>query len=149
MTLTEFLLARVAEDEAAARLAVGLKWHAQGGPDLRTIPHDSPGSVEPCWFQIARGGADDGPHADPVVGLRARLDSFRHIARHDPARVLAECEAKRRIVEEVVPHLEHVESSAIDGGMYDEDAPHAQRDLLRLLALPYTDHPDYREEWRP
>lgn len=22
-------------------------------------------------------------------------------------------------------------------------------EVLRLLALPYVDHPDYREEWRP
>jgi hypothetical protein len=22
-------------------------------------------------------------------------------------------------------------------------------DTLRLLALPYADHPDFREEWRP
>jgi hypothetical protein len=44
-----------------------------------------------------------------------------------PARVLAECEAKRRIVEQV------------NGMEY----------VLRLLALPYADHEDYRPEWRP
>ena len=22
-------------------------------------------------------------------------------------------------------------------------------DLMRILALPYADHPDYRQEWRP
>jgi hypothetical protein len=50
----------------------------------------------------------------------------------DPARVLAECAAKRRIV-----------SFAAD--LTEEGTD----DLLRLLALPYADHPGYRQEWRP
>jgi hypothetical protein len=50
------------------------------------------------------------------------------IARWDPARVLAECAAKRRIVE-----------------MYA--GQHGQPYVLHFLALPYADHPDYRQEW--
>ena len=52
-----------------------------------------------------------------------------------PERVLAECEAKRRIVTtQLQPY----------------PAGHAPATLvLRLLALPYADHPDYRQEWRP
>ena len=72
----------------------------------------------------------------------ARMDD--HIARHDPARVLAECEAKRRIVEI------HGNGDAwcdycagYAEGMQDECH------TGRLLALPYADHPDYREEWKP
>ena len=64
--------------------------------------------------------------------------------RHDPIgeeeafaadaanRVLADCEAKRRIVEVATAHgtLQSIE-------------------ILSLLALPYADHPDYQEDWRP
>jgi len=46
-------------------------------------------------------------------------------------RVLAECEAKRRIV------------ALCDD--YEEPAP----SVLLALALPYADHPDYDESWRP
>lgn len=52
-------------------------------------------------------------------------------------RVLAECEAKRRIVawELQVAERAHLQPE--------------QRVILQLLALPYADHPDYRQEWRP
>lgn len=51
-----------------------------------------------------------------------------------PTRVLAECEAKRRIVDI---------SLAFD--------PHENDDigLLKSIALPYADHAEYREEWKP
>ena len=66
---------------------------------------------------------------------------------NDPARVLAECEAKRRIITEAVPGIESLQRSA-DGewGPAGEDEPER---LLRLLALPYADHPDYNQAWRP
>jgi hypothetical protein len=48
--------------------------------------------------------------------------------------VLAECEAKRRIVECAT----NMHTSGPD---WDE--------ACRFLALPYADHPDYREEWKP
>jgi hypothetical protein len=54
---------------------------------------------------------------------------------YDPERVLAECEAKRQIVELANYWLEPV-----DPGI-------AGSDLLHLLALPYADHPDYQQEW--
>jgi hypothetical protein len=56
-------------------------------------------------------------------------DRVEHIARHDPARVLADVEAKRRIVE------------------WDAEQP-VDRGVLNILASVYADHPDYREEWR-
>ena len=56
------------------------------------------------------------------------------------ARVLAECESKRRIIRlcGVDPHdpgalLLRVHTDAV----------------VRLLALPYADHPDFDESWRP
>jgi hypothetical protein len=72
-------------------------------------------------------------------------------------RALAEVEAKRRIIElhrpEVPPHADHKENPPLacatcghQDGWADVPSP---CDTLRLLALPYADHPDYREEWKP
>lgn len=61
-----------------------------------------------------------------------------------PKRLLAECEAKRRIVERGrlteawIPTTDERSIGAIN----------ANRFTLQHLALPYADHPDYREEWR-
>lgn len=55
----------------------------------------------------------------------------------NPAAVLADCEAKRQIVATCQGYAgEH-----INAGGYER--------VLRLLALPYADHPAYREEWKP
>ena len=68
---------------------------------------------------------------------QTRIDGD-HIARWDPARVLAECEAKRRIIE------------LCGGWVPDRDvSPLAADYILGLLAVPYAGHPDYDEEWRP
>ena len=89
MTLTEFLLARIAEDEEEARQAFAYR---------------GSGTMYP------KGHACD------------------------PGRVLADCEARRRIVEKV---------EANTGVTVEDDWP------LNFLALPYADHPDYRQEWKP
>ena len=86
MNINGFLLARIAEDEAAARLASPGPWEYRGV----TWPYD-------------------------------------------PARVLAECAAKRAIIHQV---------SDIPWAGY------AVRDFtLETLAAVYNTHPDYRQEW--
>jgi len=88
--------------------------------------------------------------------LRATVS---HIVGHDPTRVLADIEAKRQLVKL------HGRATLCAGGgaRYFEttivccscEPNHQFPELswpcttLRLLALPYADHPDYREEWRP
>ena len=102
MDLSEFLLARIAEDEAWATSA---------------------------WREQSHAGGCD------VCGA-----SF--------PRLLAECEAKRRIVE-------HHRSNDDDWPLCvicTEVGPDAQGWpclTLHLLALPYADHEDYDEAWRP
>lgn len=97
--ITDFLLARIAEDEYDARRAVPLA----------------------------------------SAGLATDSDGRLLI---DPARVLAECEAKRRIVEAHSAWDENEwQSPAYFSAPMDE--------VLALLALPYVGHPDFREEWRP
>lgn len=71
-----------------------------------------------------------------------------HIAHWDPARVLAECETKRRIIE--LPARNHECSTYDHHGEIDhctwviDDCS-----TLLLLALLYASHPNYREKWRP
>jgi hypothetical protein len=125
-TLTDFLLARIKEDEAAARAAGVGAWEA----GERCVWRESPIATLDI---VTDGAAGDGGVETPEIA--------DHIARHDPARVLAECEAKRRIVE--YGHraaLETEDRFAIYGL--------AIADVLRALAQPYADHPDWREEWR-
>jgi len=92
MDLAEFLLARIAEDEAVAR--EGGQW--DGGMGIE-------------WCDV--GGISE----SLVIGTD---------------RVLAECEAKRQL-------LEIDARQATDKG------------ILEALALPYADHPEYRSEWKP
>ena len=105
MTLTEFLLARIAEDEGVARA------NMTGGPHGTSYRRGVGGSL--------------------LV---------------PPARVLAECEAKRRIVayrEQAVREHDVLNLPLTEVRTITYDA------VLRALALPYADHPDYLEEWRP
>jgi len=129
LTLSDFLLARIAEDEVAARVVPPLDHNFDMGGNRqderfvfgRTLPSSADGMGNWSKHQDSPATAD-------------------HFSRHDPARVLAECEAKRRIVEEYV---------RIERGDYADSTRWLAEDILALLALPYADHPDYRPEWRP
>ncbi len=103
--------------------------------------------------------AEDEADADRIDRYRIYDDK-----RWNVARVLAECEAKRRIVELHVPdrHLENwywtQRKCSECGGQWHVITPFGKpTDIgpeqgcatLRLLTLPYADHPDYRDEWRP
>ena len=59
-----------------------------------------------------------------------------------PARVLAECEAKRAIVEQA----ESAEA-AIEGEWNISHGENPGWLILAHLAAVYADHPDYRQEW--
>ncbi len=109
--LAEFLLARIAEDEAVARAA---EKAAAWDQERRRQP------AGPVYDRLSRLLEADYPPGD--------------VAAHF-TRVLAECDAKRLIVEGMRPY------GPIDDVNADE--------VLGLLALPYADHPDYREEWKP
>ncbi len=106
------------------------------------------GADQPTWsydretFTVSSGGgwsiaarkADGGPIND-VDG--------EHIARHDPARVLAEVDAKRRILDAIMEQFHP--DDILNGAQGTAEPPW----LSRVLALPYADRPGYREEWRP
>ena len=123
MTLADFLLARITEDEAAAREA-------------------STGYAGRRHWLADKGSLAIGDRTGGVVAYEVDFAPARtHIARHDPARVLAECETKRRIVEEYV-----LACSATYTGS-ETPAAAILEPVARLLALPYADHPDHQQEW--
>lgn len=100
LTLTEFLLARIAEDEQDAECVL--------------------------W--------DNG---------QGNVESYE-------SRVLAECDAKRRIVEEwrraesLIDTLTQADQPDVDEW---EAQSRALEVVLRTIAAVYADHPDYNEEW--
>lgn len=122
--LVDFLLARIAEDEALARGAV---------------ERSSYGWSDNAFSEAVELAENEG----------ARKQGTDHIARWDPARVLAECDAKRRVVDSLrdLTDAETTEDQAwaLERGDRSEQVAIA---TMRLLALPYADHPDYRDEWR-
>lgn len=156
-TITEFLLARIAEDEAVAKAASGdgASWIA---PDVH-------GPIV---------AVDDGTRfgGEPVIYDEGRpsAEQAQHIARHDPARGLRECKAKRAIVEMAIaigddgeyaagymaPRTRH--AGSIGGKQVFEAAdiypghPNylqavAFSGVLRALVQPYADHPDFDAGW--
>lgn len=69
---------------------------------------------------------------DPVQTHREDSD-LTALARHfDRARMLREIAAKRQML-----------------AWAEAMAPEMAVSLLELLALPYSEHPDYRQEWSP
>ncbi|GII86615.1 hypothetical protein Ssi03_46050 [Sphaerisporangium siamense] len=124
--LVAFLRARLDEDEQMARAAGGA-WQYVALPDV----------ISPAGHSLQldddRALVDVGFMEDDAL----RPAEAQHIAHHDPARVLREVEAKRRLIE---AHVDHY------GLVFDHFWPVP---VLSLLALPYADHADYREEWRP
>jgi hypothetical protein len=120
MTLTEFLLARIAEDQTEA------------GAVLADTYYD--------W----------GSYMDDAGMYHTSAAHFA--ARHDPARVLAECEAKRRIVNDWQTLTDRVDDQRRPLHLFDPVTSmllKATEPWLRHLATVYAGHPDYREEWRP
>jgi hypothetical protein len=95
-SLTEFLVARISADEAAARDAVDRQ--AQ------------------FWIDIPPGWVS-------------------------PARMLAECAAKRAIIELAA------DAGEASGCTECNEADYLGANILRRLAAPYSSHPDFDSAW--
>lgn len=76
---------------------------------------------------------------EPVTEARLAEHAFRD--RFDPARMLLEVEAKRRML----AWLQRQQAWAEENNLWAYDA----EEPLKLLAAPYADHEDYRADWRP
>jgi hypothetical protein len=148
-TIAEFVLARLAEDEAIAARATLGPWEAC----LASHGHCE-GDGEVWAHRIGRHVVEG-----PMGGGEQKFHDAWHAARHDPTRVLGEVAAKRRVL---------ARHSAAPGGeelaMPPYCAAHAYRHRdgtvtypvqldacpdLRDLAAPYAWHPEYRAGWAP
>lgn len=131
--LAAWLLEQIAADEQVARDAGGKVW-------TQTLQRYADGDELAGSIEDASG--------DYVVYDEGRptAQEATHIARWDPARVLAECAAKRRLITLATEDARNADS-AIEGewgGEHDLSG-----DLLRGLAMAYADRPGYLEDWQP
>jgi hypothetical protein len=153
--LVAFLRARLDEDEAVARAATDGPWSPWEGRELRGLgdlihPVRTPG-------QMAGSRA--------TIVTASWLDA-EHIARHNPARVLAEVAAKRRIVEDYaaamadrqairaeIRKILHTDPDAFGKLSRQENAlidkAEGLAPIIRIMATVFAAHPDYRPEWAP
>jgi hypothetical protein len=158
--LVTFLRARLDEDVATAQAAHPGGWCAHTVEstrvDGRTFPEVTwvSDSVEADGWNEPEGAYRVVEYfAEVPTGAVTRADA-EHIARWDPARVLAEVQAKRRIIDLHKPR-------GVEGGppyrwtcTLCDHAPVPWDSYMewpcltmRLLAAPYASHPDYRAEW--
>lgn len=115
--LATWLLEQITEDERRAEAMVS------AFPDERALTQ--------------RGWLNRDPSAAPFPETLTTADVMAYMLDMGPRRVLAECDAKRRVIRWVNTWPWRPEPpSSVDG-------------LLPALALPYADRPGYREEWRP
>jgi hypothetical protein len=119
VTIIEFLEARIAEDELAAHAAIDTAADWLAHYDYRDVK-DSDGHY--------------------VVQADTRYPSAAqaaHIARHDPARVLRECDTKRTIIADFLRR----------DALGDLPGRKAAEEALRSLAAVYSRHPDFDRVW--
>ena len=148
--LAAFLKARLGEDEAGAKLAAreGGTW-TQGDPGQGSCAITSLGGT--------------------VVYDEGSPDEYQaaHIARHDPARVLREVEAKRVRLALYLDAKDTLATALRKAPPEDDPATAhsyvrerinvnqasgrfaALEMSVRLDAMVFSDHPDYRAEWKP
>lgn len=119
--IVAFVKARLDEDERFARLTHSGEW---------------------TFDQLGQLLVNQGQTISKIANLG--VDSFgRHIARHDPARVLREVEAKRRILGEY-ERFAAERRRAMNGWDTAEISP-----IVAALAAVWSGHPDYKAKWRP
>lgn len=142
-TLAEFLLGRIEEDEAEAQAASPGPWRTSAEQD-EVLAVDG--------ILVCDGFALSGPQTRATT---------RHIALHDPVRVLAECAAKRAIVDQCRDRyaIAYRESERLLASAFNQEAVHLEGSrgpiwphkgaemILHALASAYSDHPDFDPGW--
>ncbi len=153
--LVAFCRDRISEDRAAALAAPPghWEWVDRGhSAQLWAMENDDAPRLVLAVDQdviFRRGPAED----DAWI---SSTGTSLHIARFDPARVLADCDAKTAILD---LYANTVEWSRRPGGTPADSAPASMavgvmQDAVQLLAQPYrygpdgTQHPEWQEEWK-
>jgi hypothetical protein len=125
-TLIEFLRARLDEDEGTAREAWAPNW-----PDPLS------------WLSEEElvGRLDGSADIEGFATAGSKADA-RHVARHDPTRVLADVAARRAILDLCEAGIDP-ETPATPGTRA------AYRAILGYMAAPHDTRPDYNPAWQP
>lgn len=132
MDITEFLAARLDEDEAYARHAFGDHNNAQ-----------------PDWYEIRSGAVNLAENEDELVTFDSGVS--RHIVRQDPARTLREVKAKRAILREhpFEPYADEPAEGFCGECQRGGTAGVWPCPTVRHTAAVYADQPDYQQQWTP
>lgn len=157
--LIEFLRARLDEDELWATEASrrggspavlgGVHWRwedpetdevVEPQPGLQTYVDDDRAGVSLRSTETFPATVGDLPQFALHIVDTVPSAVGGHIIRHDPARVLAEVEAKRKVV--------RIAEAARDfAPTFTTGFAAKLEDTLRLFAQAYREHPDFRPEW--
>lgn len=132
--LIAFLRARLDDDEQTARAATDGPWTAWQKGSLHGLGD--------LLHAVTMPGQGPGDRA--LIVTASWLDAG-HVARHDPARVLAEVEAKRLLLAEYADVVGNESADYEWAGGWASGLGKA----VALLVLPYADHDDYQDTWRP
>ncbi|WP_330328153.1 DUF6221 family protein [Streptomyces pseudovenezuelae] len=136
--LVQFLRDRLDDDETIAREASHLEhghWTTEDGYPVSVADELVKGADV---FERVVAFDEGSPSEEQAA----------HIARHDPARVLVEVAAKKKILE--LYEAATSEAVLIAVGIDSQDgAISALTGVLQYLATAYADHPAYNEAWRP
>lgn len=146
MDVVEFLDARLNEDERIARRAGDVRSSGTPGAQNWTYHRErfEVSADVPGWSIAAK---KIGGHGDPICDVDGE-----HIARWDPARVLAELKAKRLIIE---LHTPKSSSSGLycptcsDLDLGGDPVGEWPCDTVRYLTMPYAAHSDCDLAWLP
>ena len=150
----DFLKARLDEEEKLAHDVCATRW-IEGGVDVE--PGDTWYSF-PGGHDVNNGERGEGLPPDATAVAYDHVVAA-YIASHDPARVLAEVAAKRKLAD---LHTRIILHGGGGAAWYDKTAicrscaPSKQLpetawpcQTIRVLAATYADHPDYDQAWRP
>ena len=132
MTITEFLLARIAEDERMANMASGMP--IPSGSDRASALADAE------FMDTALDGV-----TMSRVRLLAECEVKRRIvARHRPEPAYAGCVHCGKVHG---PHGDFDPSESMACPVCSDGSIRGVCEELRILASVYADHQDYRQEW--
>jgi hypothetical protein len=151
--LREFIEQRITEDERAACIdgPSPRPWvavtDADSGPCVRTGVDQEPEWQREVNHQVWH--CDDEADGCPEQA-RMWISEAEHMARHDPARVLRDVEAKRRLLAQYQAVCDEVRSpKSAEHRMNARARQFALDEVLVTLALPFSDHTDYNPSWSP
>lgn len=151
VALVAFVRARIAQDQWLARAVTGKHhdWRAFPMKDVAgcSVYDDQWLLATIAWYDHNKPMSNRPEATGPAYINSDRL--AEHIARWDPARVLAECEAKTRIVNR---YEFAVRQAEVIAGMGDDaEAWAGIAEALELcvgaMAEVYKDHADYDPTW--